>query len=54
VTAPAAREAPTHLHDGVHVCHAWHLQARAPTGRLVPITTADLDRLRLPTGWTIA
>jgi hypothetical protein len=54
VTAPAEHEAPIHLHDGVHVvCRAWHLTARTSTGRLVPLTTADLDRLRLPVGWVI-
>jgi hypothetical protein len=52
VTAPAAREAPVHTHDRV-VCTAWHLTARTSTGRLVPLTTADLDRLRLPVGWVI-
>jgi hypothetical protein len=53
VTAPAVREAPVHLHDGVHVCHAWHLTARTHRGALVPITTTDLDRLRLPAGWVL-
>jgi hypothetical protein len=53
VTAPATHEAPVHTHDRVVVCTAWHLTARTPTGRLVPLTTADLDRLRLPVGWVI-
>jgi hypothetical protein len=53
VTAPAAREAPVHTHDGSFVCRSWHLQVRTHRGTIVPITTADLDRLRLSTGWVI-
>jgi hypothetical protein len=53
-TDHAEHEAPPHTHThGDIVCRAWHLTVRTHRGALVPITTTDLDRLRLPTGWVI-
>jgi len=53
VTAPAAREAPPHTHDGSFACRSWHLAVRTHRGDIVDITCADLDQLRLPPGWRI-